>query len=958
MILFMTKYLKLGTRTTSCILLFMIYSISSLAQLSMVDSIEADRLTYEMMQANQSKDFNTAILKVDSLINLYEQNNAWYDAYGFGLVWKLIIAAMNDRVELVYECIKLQQRKILEHSDDLGDQLELLKLDNKLRLGSYYVQRGNMFRAQKVFEEILNEDIKDKENYAELPSLLIHLSKVHKYQGNYIQALSYISDCKKSYSKFKALYPPGYESLIHKHTADIQALIGDNKLAEENYIKAIKLSDAVKKPTRMFLNGVINNYNAYAQFCLKIGNKVKAIELLEKSLSLQKNTTVSKTQETYRFLANAYIENNEFDKAEIFLKEAIQTNSYDTKNYPLALTYTTIANVYVKQGKLELALEYFQKALNNLQDDFDATAFCKNPMDFNQILTKKEAIKVFHGKAMALYKLSKERPEYLSCAWETIQLTIDLLDKVRTNNMSDVDKQNMLQENYQVFEDAIKISLAQPNDIGNDYAFEVAEKSKASLLLTAVRNTQIRDFFVPDSLIDLEEQYKFELLSLQENESKNTSPTSEFLSKQIKLDELINNFKKNYPEYFELRYSTEVITAENIKEKLEGNKVLIEYFVGQNQTYAFIIQKNKSTKVLTINLDEEDLNKLTQELLYSIYLPQITSTNEDQQKLKTIYTKSYSDSIYALNAFRLYEHLIKPIELVNKNSLEIIPDGVLNYLPFDALIKQRVNPKMLSLYENEMDYKYLARDHQISYCYSATLMDLMNNNKSQSKKDLLVFHSKDFSTQAETIKGVFNQYNLLQPFVDVVNEMADKDQLKTYSQEYKYLHFSVHGVIDNEQPSKSYLQLRPTADGDSLLYLKDIYSSSFPADMVITSACNAGVGPLAKGEGLLSLARGFAYSGTKSLITTLWEIKGGASNQLLKEFYKQIKEGATKDSALFLAKKANLNSAAYAHPYYWAGFIPIGNMEAIQMPFLSRNKLIFTFVFLMGGLVLFLLKKR
>ncbi len=938
--------------------IFFVGPMIGTAQSSYLDSLKEERLYAEMMGANESSDINLALIKADSLIHFYEQKEAWYDAYGVGLVWKIIIAAMNTRVEVVYQNIKLQKLKIEEHADELGDQAELLRLDNRLRLGSYLVQRGNMFRAQIVYETLL-EDVKDKEDYLELPSLLIHLSKVHKFQGNHTQALTYIIECKKAFFKVKSIYPFGYESVIHKHIADIHALLGNDELAEENYRKSIELNDKVNNPNRTFLNGVINSYNAYAKFHLDRGNNRKAIVILEKSLSLQ-NVSVSKTEETYRLLAEAYIINKDYQKAEKLLKESIRQNKYDTKNYPLARTYSLLAQNYASQGKINLALEYYQKALINLQDDFNATDFCKNPNDLKQLLTKREAIKVFHKKAMVLYEFSEQSSAYLPCAWKTIKVAIDLLDDVRANNMSDTDKQTTLKENYQVFEDAIKISLAQPNGEGRAYAFEAAEKSKASQLRSAVRNTQIRNFYVPDSLIDLEEQYKFEVLTLEEQENKTNEPSSELLDKQKKLDNLITNFKKNYPEYFELRYNTKVITAESAKENLADNKALVEYFVGQNQTYIFIVQKDKAVKVFSIDIKENELSKLTQEMLYAIYLPQIMPTDEQHKKLKAVYTKSYADSIYALNAFTLYEHLIKPIEseLADKHALEIIPDGVLNYLPFDALLQQRVNPQMLGLYENETDYKYLARDYQISYCYSATLMDLMSNNKSHSQKELLVFHSEDFTAQAESISDVFSQYNLLQPFANVVNENADKELLRNQSKAYKYLHFSVHGVINNEQPSQSYLQLRPTADGDSLLYLKDIYSLSFPADMVITSACNAGVGPLTKGEGLLSLARGFAYSGAKSLITTLWEIKGGASNQLLKEFYNQLKGGATKDKALFLAKKANLNSTAYAHPYYWAGFIPIGNMEAIQMPFLSLNKLFVAGLFLLVGLAFLLFRKK
>ena len=952
------KNLKQGLFFT--IFIFIPYLL--LAQLTSEDTLKIEYYYTEALQADEKGDFEVTMSMMDSLIRLCIDKKDWYMAYIVGAPIKANFAVTNNKLHLYKKIITETCTSLDKHELELGVEGKIAKINLNTELGNYYTLRGSYSRAQDIYESILSDLTKNSSfHYESTPTVLLNLSSAHKGKGNYIQALRYAIESRDSFlaNPNKAIFQAGYEGLLNKKIADIYALVDNSDLAKEYYEKAIKFNEGIIIEDRNIRNRVTTLYSAYAKFLAINKEHDSAIDAIKISLSYHtKGDPVF--EESYRILGEIYLENKDYENALIYFKKSIAANRYTDKNYPIAKTYAQIGQVLRDKKQWHKALEYYQKALINIQDNFNSTDFCENPMDINQISVKKDAIKIFHKKAITLMELGKKLPAQLTCAFNTIQIAIELLDDVRTNNLSDADKHAILKENYQIFEDAIKISLAQPKGLGKAYAFEVAEKSKASQLLSAVRNTQIRNFYVPDSLIDLEEQYKFELLTLEEQESKTNTPSGEFLSKQKKLDDLIINFKNNYPDYFELRHNTKVISAENVKGNLEYNKILIEYFIGQNQTYVFLIQKDTSIKVVSLDITEKDLGELTQELLFSIYLPKITPTIEQQKSLKAIYTKSYADSIYAANAFKLYEYLIKPIEfeLEGNSNLEIIPDGVLNYLPFDALIQKRVSPKMLGLYENETDYKYLARDYQISYCYSATLMDLMSNNKSQSQKELLVLHSEDFVTQAESIKDVFEQYNFLEPFVNVVNEKADKDQLKKHSKEYKYLHFSVHGVINNEAPSQSYLALRPTVDGDSLLYLKDIYSLSFPADMVITSACNAGVGPLTKGEGLLSLARGFAYSGAKSLITTLWEIKGGASNQLLKEFYNQIKEGETKDKALFLAKKANLNSTAYAHPYYWAGFIPIGNMEAIQMPFLSWNKLILASLFILMGGVFLLFRKK
>ena len=115
-----------------------------------------------------------------------------------------------------------------------------------------------------------------------------------------------------------------------------------------------------------------------------------------------------------------------------------------------------------------------------------------------------------------------------------------------------------------------------------------------------------------------------------------------------------------------------------------------------------------------------------------------------------------------------------------------------------------------------------------------------------------------------------------------------------------------------------------------MLNLSRLYIMDLPVELVFTSACNAGVGQLYDGEGVLSLARGFAHAGAKSLVTTLWAIDGGPSELLMKDFYTSLAAGERKDDALFAAKRAMIGRTDYNHPYYWAGFIPIGDMRPLE----------------------------
>ncbi|MEM7039273.1 MAG: CHAT domain-containing protein, partial [Bacteroidota bacterium] len=95
------------------------------------------------------------------------------------------------------------------------------------------------------------------------------------------------------------------------------------------------------------------------------------------------------------------------------------------------------------------------------------------------------------------------------------------------------------------------------------------------------------------------------------------------------------------------------------------------------------------------------------------------------------------------------------------------------------------------------------------------------------------------------------------------------------------------------------------------------------------SACETGLGELKRGEGIIGLARAFAYAGARSTVMSLWSVDDAETAALMTEFYAQLKSGKSKDEALRAAKLAYLEKNSVPHPYFWAGFVPSGNMQAV-----------------------------
>ncbi len=123
-----------------------------------------------------------------------------------------------------------------------------------------------------------------------------------------------------------------------------------------------------------------------------------------------------------------------------------------------------------------------------------------------------------------------------------------------------------------------------------------------------------------------------------------------------------------------------------------------------------------------------------------------------------------------------------------------------------------------------------------------------------------------------------------------------------------------------------------TNQKESYLYQHDLNQLQLSCEMVVLSACESGIGELQKGEGIVSMASGFSYAGAKSIITTLWAVNDQTTSQIMTDFYKGLKEDLVKDEALRNAKQQYLHQSVNlnAHPYYWAGFIAIGDMSPLK----------------------------
>ncbi|ELR73136.1 hypothetical protein C900_05771 [Fulvivirga imtechensis AK7] len=468
-------------------------------------------------------------------------------------------------------------------------------------------------------------------------------------------------------------------------------------------------------------------------------------------------------------------------------------------------------------------------------------------------------------------------------------------------------------------------------------AFMFIGKGKSSVLLENLNENIALEFrSIPDSTRIQESSLISQLLYLKTsiknlgekaNElSQLNSFKTELIAAEIKYDSLITHLEQNYPEYYNLKYNFDVLSIKDVQQKLKTNEALIEYFNGENQTYAFTITKD-TAHFQTLPMVEEAGIEGFRAALNPDFI------NKEPGEVFTEYTES---------AYHLHQKILAPllenIDNTKINTLKIIPDGLLSLVPFETLITA---PHQGAV----GDYKslsYLMKQFNISYGYSATSLFKMSEMKKEDMGSNVLAFAPTTSLSSETAS--LNPLRWNQSEIDDITQffntdtaaglLATESSFKEKIQQYPIAHLAMHAVVNNEDPMYSKLLFAPPQDTleDGMLHTFELYNMRLNTQMVVLSACNTGYGKLQKGEGVMSLSRAFAYAGCPSIVMSHWSVDDKATATLMKYFYQHLAEGEDKDVALKNAKLDFLNNSSplYHHPYFWNNFVVLGDVKPVR----------------------------
>jgi CHAT domain-containing protein len=423
--------------------------------------------------------------------------------------------------------------------------------------------------------------------------------------------------------------------------------------------------------------------------------------------------------------------------------------------------------------------------------------------------------------------------------------------------------------------------------------------------------------------LDVLQQQKEFWVSEQVKNGKQKNYADKLKSIETQLNALnkkIQSLKKGFVELTLNDYS-----IANVMQLLPKDEAILKYYVTYNHVYkAYITHDNIKIAFLGEKLPIE------------------------QQVSQFVNTLKKPNKQIGSSSKELYQLLLKN---VSSKNLTIIPDNFLNYLPFESL----QNP-----YSND----YFVAQTNITYNASIALWYLHNKQTQTNSSVKLatfapiyentIYNNTQFpnlpyaKTEATSIVNLFDGRAF-------IGQHATKNNFLIQNKSYSVLHCSMHSVLYDNDFNQSYLLFANAQP----MYFNELYTKAIPAEMVVLSACNTGAGKLVEGEGIMSLSRAFTYAGVKSTVVSLWQVPDKETSEIMLLFYEELKKGLSKHVALANAKQHFIKANPLKrHPYFWSGFILIGNNDHIveATPWMMYS--IFTISILLVSIIVFFNRKK
>jgi CHAT domain-containing protein len=708
------------------------------------------------------------------------------------------------------------------------------------------------------------------------------------------------------------------EATVLRNIGRIHITSRDYSKAQESLQSSLNLSRALSEP-RLEYDALI----ILAQLENARANYELASSYQKKALQLESATIPASAK--YQLRNDIAITHYELGNLEKSAEAQLQALDLARSQKVLAAEATALGNlaqIQLKQGKSTESLESSSQALALLR---------RTGAD----PTQQALLHYIQAQAQRALGRSEE-------SLAGLRLAITLLERARLLFVrTESARGQFVARNSHIFTAAIDLLVSQGKQ---EEALAVSESYHARAFLDSLveARADLRKV-LPKELLDKEDVILSRISSVQRQlwqEGISTDREKELRQELAAAEDTLEQFqlviRHSNPQYASLK-QLQPLGADRIQgELLDSSTALVEYVIGEEKSFVWLVSKDKVSYFTLPSRNE--INKLVADYVTSLAArPPGPTVKQSIASIKR-------------QGSNLYKILLQPFEreLSAFRKLIVVPDNALAYLPFETLVAHTGSEKTGN--------SYLVERFAITYAPSASALAAVSAIESTAvSKGFIAFgdpvysevdSAKDRSESRlayYTERGVelrrlpytrreLTSIGALFPAAEretFLGVQANEQRVKSEKlDQYRYVHFAAHGVVDEENPGRSGIILSLDVSGkeDGILQMAEIMRLKLNADLVTLSACRTGLGKLVNGEGVLGLTRAFLYAGTRSVLASLWNVNDTATAELMTAFYQNLRRDLSKDEALRRAKLQMLDGKhpAWHHPYFWASFVLIG----------------------------------
>ncbi|WP_155897907.1 CHAT domain-containing protein [Allocoleopsis franciscana] len=746
---------------------------------------------------------------------------------------------------------------------------------------------------------------------------------------------------------------------------------GEKQKALEFFNQALPLTRAVG-----YISGEATTLNNMGLVYNSLGEKQKALEFFNQALpqlqAVGDRRGEGRTLNNIGFIYDSWGEKQkaleDYNQA-LLLYKAVGDRGGE------ATTLNNMGLVYSSLGEKQKALEFFNQALpltqavgdrggeaislNNIGTIYNSWGEKQKALEsYNKALPLLRVVADRGGEALTLFNLAvlQRSQGNLKQAFTLIDSAITIVEDLRTKIGSQELRASYfatVQDYYQFYIDLLmQLHQQNPNQGYDALALHASERGRARSLLELLTeaNANIRQGVDPKLLeqestltqqLNALERRRYELSSGQYTEQQLDEIKQQSESLLTQLDQLKAQIRVTSPRYAALKYPEPLNLQQIQQQVLDDDTLLLEYSLGEDRSYLWLVSKNSIT---------------------SYVLPKRSEIEAAAQTFRESLTPNSAANLET--GLPLSQMLLAPVanQLGNKRLL-IVGDGALQSVPFAALPIPS-SPTTPLLVQNEIitlpsastvaiqqrqlqnrpiaaktlavvaDPIFALNDPRFSTTPQQTPETPTNSALTRATRNLGLGDSAKVldrlqytGTEAKKILALVPATQSLQALDFNASRTTATDPNLA---QYQIIHLATHGLLDPINPELSGIVLslydQKGKSQDGFLRLQDIFNLNLPAELVVLSACETGLGKDVKGEGLVGLTRGFMYAGSRRVVVSLWSVNDVATSEVMAKFYqKMLTEGQNPISALRAAQLEMWKSQNWQSPYYWAAFTVQGD---------------------------------